>query len=82
MKSSLHRFFIDFRPPWNLKNRAPAYTRIEFCTFYTSRLKFAFGLDLGRQMAFKIEPKRLQIPYRSLVKICVKLNVNLEANLG
>ena len=73
--------FHRFRTPWSIKNWAPVYTKHTFSLFYTSYLKFVFGLDFGAQKATKIEPKRLQNRFRNELEIWAKLNVDFEPNL-
>jgi len=81
LKSIFYRFFIDFWPPWHLKNWTPAYTRIKFSCFYNSYFKLPFGLRFGTQNLSKIEPKMLQNPFRYGVKILINLDVDFDRNL-
>ena len=82
LKSILYWFFIDFWPPWHIKNWAPAYTRIKFSSFYSSYLKLPFGLCFGTQNLSNIEPKMLQNPFRYEVKILINLDVDFDRNLA
>ena len=52
--------------------------RMQFLNFYTSYLKFVFGIDFRAQKAPKIEPKRLQNPFGNELEIWVKLDVDFE----
>ena len=81
LKSIFYRFFIDFWPPWHLKNWTPAYTRIKFSCFYNSYFKLPFGLRFGTQNLSKIEPKMLQNLFRYGVKFLINLEVDFVAIL-
>ena len=82
LKSILYWFFIDFWPPWHIKSRAPACTRIKFSSFYSSYLELPFGLDFGTPNLSKIEPKMLQNPFRYGVKFLINLDVDFDRNLA
>ena len=82
LKSILYWFFIDFWPPWHIKNWAPACTRINFSSFSSSYLKLPFGLHFGTQNLSKIEPKMLPNPFRYGVNFLINLDVDFDRNLA
>ena len=56
--------------------------RIKVCSFDTSGLKFTFWLHFGPQKVSKIEPKKLQNPFKNQLNFSLKLNVDFEPNLA
>ena len=82
----LASIFLCFSTPRNIKNWAPASARIKFCSLDTLWLKFTFVPHFVPQKVSKIEPKKLQNPFKNQLNFSLKLNVdfepNLEVNLG
>ena len=74
--------FHRFSHPCNTGNWAPVHTRIKFCSFDTSGLKFTCWLHFGAQKVSKIEPKNLQNPFWKQLIFSLKLSEDFEPNLA
>ena len=73
---------MDFRTPCHIKNEAPACTGINKSNIYITPLKFTFGLHLGTQNPFKIEPKMPSNPSRYEVKNPTNFEVDFDRYLA